>query len=167
MANLDSFWATIADCRTRTSDLDELVSELTNTLKNRSVEEILDFRLAFNECRDRAYRWDLWGAAYVINGGCSDDGFDYFLGWLIAHGKEYYEAALQNPERAGDAVEPGDEVECEDFWYVAGDAYEAATGKDDFYDQLPNRPSQELQGEYWDEDDLPRLFPELWKRFGE
>jgi hypothetical protein len=29
-----------------------------------------------------SYRAQLWAAAYVINGGCSDDGFDYFRGWL-------------------------------------------------------------------------------------
>ncbi len=54
--------------------------------------------------------------AYIINGGCSDDGFDYFLGWLIAKGRKYFEAALVNPERAGDGAEPGDVVECEDIW---------------------------------------------------
>ncbi|MFL6076856.1 MAG: DUF4240 domain-containing protein [Mycobacteriales bacterium] len=31
-----------------------------------------------------SYQGDLWGAAYLINGGASDDGFDYFRGWLIA-----------------------------------------------------------------------------------
>jgi hypothetical protein len=30
---------------------------------------------------DRSYRNDLWAAGYLINGGCSDDGFDYFRGW--------------------------------------------------------------------------------------
>lgn len=31
-------------------------------------------------------------------GGCSDDGFDYFLGWLVAQGKEVYHSTLENPE---------------------------------------------------------------------
>jgi hypothetical protein len=25
-----------------------------------------------------AYTWDLWGAVFVLNGGDSDDGFEYF-----------------------------------------------------------------------------------------
>ena len=37
---------------------------------------------------DDSYRWDLWGAAYLANGGCSDDGFDYFRGWLIGQGRK-------------------------------------------------------------------------------
>ena len=47
---------------------------------------------------DRAYRQELWGAAYLINGGCSDDGFVYFLGWLIAQGRDVYQAALPDPD---------------------------------------------------------------------
>ena len=104
MADLDRFWSTIDGCRRETTDLDELASALVDALKDRSVEEILDFRAAFDECLNRAYRWDLWGAAYVINGGCSDDGFDYFIGWLIAQGRDYFESALKDPERAGDAA---------------------------------------------------------------
>jgi len=26
------------------------------------------------------------GAAYIINGGCSDDGFEYFRRWLVLQG---------------------------------------------------------------------------------
>lgn len=165
MADHERFWSTIEDCRRKTSDLDELAADLVETLKTRTVEEILEFRAVFDECLNRAYRWDLWGAAYVINGGCSDDGFDYFIGWLIAQGKDYYEAALADPERAGDAVEPGDEADFEGMWYVAGQAYEAVTGLDDFYDRLPSSRRCEIQGDEWDEDDLPSLFPSLSKRF--
>ena len=40
--------------------------------------EIEAFDRLLYEKIDAAYRWSLWGAAYVINGGCSDDGFEYF-----------------------------------------------------------------------------------------
>ncbi len=40
----------------------------------------------------------------VVNGGCSDDGFEYFRGWLIGQGGAYFEAALKDPERAADNV---------------------------------------------------------------
>lgn len=32
-------------------------------------------------------------------GGCSDDTFDYFRGWLLYQGKETYEACIEDPER--------------------------------------------------------------------
>jgi hypothetical protein len=41
---------------------------------------------------------DQWGAAYLANGGCSDDGFDYFRGWLIGQGRKVYETVLADPD---------------------------------------------------------------------
>jgi hypothetical protein len=36
----------------------------------------------------------MWVAAYLMNGGCSDDGFDYFRGWLIAQGRTTLEQVV-------------------------------------------------------------------------
>jgi len=44
-----------------------------------------------------SYRVDLWGAAYLINGGCSDDAFEYFRGWLIVQGRGTYERIVADP----------------------------------------------------------------------
>jgi hypothetical protein len=49
-----------------------------------------------------SYRWDLWGAAYLINGGCSDDGFDYFRGWLLSQGRAIWQATLADPDSLAD-----------------------------------------------------------------
>lgn len=46
-----------------------------------------------------SYTSRLWAAAYIIMGGCSDDTFDYFRGWLLYQGKETYEACIEDPER--------------------------------------------------------------------
>ena len=35
------------------------------------------------------YRWDMWAAAYLIGGGCSDDGFIDFRAGLIAQGLDW------------------------------------------------------------------------------
>ncbi|MFD8951587.1 DUF4240 domain-containing protein [Streptomyces xanthophaeus] len=52
-------------------------------------------------------RWDLmvdscsnplWAAAYLAHGGCSDDGFDYFRGWLIAQGCDVFERVAADPD---------------------------------------------------------------------
>ena len=47
---------------------------------------------------NESYRWDLWSAAYLANGGCSGDGFDYFRGWLIGQGRTAYETVLADPD---------------------------------------------------------------------
>ncbi len=59
-----------------------------------------------NERIRDAFRSDLWAVADIMNGGWSDDGFDYFLGWLVLRGKQAYEAALANPEDVAKGVSP-------------------------------------------------------------
>ena len=43
-------------------------------------------------------------AASIMSGDNSDDGFDYFKGWLIAQGKTVYQNALTNPDSLADIV---------------------------------------------------------------
>jgi hypothetical protein len=110
-----------------------------------------------------AYTWDLWGAAYLINGGCSDDGFAYFRAWLISRGQDVYSAALQNPDSLASVVDPDrDDYEFEDLWGIAQEVYEDTTDE-----QMPEVDSTwpaEPKGERWDFNDdeqisrrLPRL----------
>jgi hypothetical protein len=102
-----------------------------------------------------------------MNGGCSDDGFDYFIGWLIGMGKKHYEAALANPEASANGVDPDDgEFENEAVYYVASQAYEAKTGKTDYYETIAPKVERELVGELFDEDTVDELYPKLAKRFG-
>ena len=81
-----------------------------------------------------SYRGDLWAAAYLINGGCSDDGFEYFRGWLITQGREVFERAVADPDSLAGvpavqatATETGN-LECEEALGIARDAYLKATG---------------------------------------
>lgn len=82
-----------------------------------------------------SYRNPLWAAAYVINGGCSDDGFDYFRGWLIVQGHGVYERVVADPDTLADlpvvrAKTPtAGPVECEDTLYIAPRTYRAVTGE--------------------------------------
>ncbi|MEU1251459.1 DUF4240 domain-containing protein [Micromonospora arida] len=41
--------------------------------------------------------WDVWAAAYLIGGGCSDDSFIDFRAGVIALGREWYERVLASP----------------------------------------------------------------------
>lgn len=156
------FWRIIEDCRQDTGgDLEELVDVLTQRLASLPPTDIIAFDQQLYARLGHAYDWDLWGAAYVINGGCSDDGFLYFRGWLVAQGQAVYEAALADPETLVDVAEP--EAELEQFIHVAQDAYQEATGE-----ELPMRANvepSEPRGEPWEEDELEDLFPVLSERF--
>ncbi len=110
-----------------------------------------------------AYTWDLWGAAYLINGGCSDDGFAYFRAWLISCGQSVYSSALRKPDSLSSIVDPDrDDYEFEDLWGIAQVIYEETTGSEmptvDF--AWPAEP----KGDRWDFDDdeqVTRKLPKL------
>src|SRR5436190_6629643 len=95
------FWAIIHSCPGDDgADHDALVE----TLATFSEDGILQFAHWFDTFTNRAYTVDLWGAGYLINGGCSDDGFYYFRNWLIGQGKEVYDKAVADPDSLADVV---------------------------------------------------------------
>ena len=101
---------------------------------------------------------------HIINGGCSDDCFSDFRGWLIGQGQEIFENAVDNIETLSELNETND-GDWEGLSYIPTEVYEIKTGND-----MPNgiRENFEITGEEWDEDEsvLKRKFPELWAKFG-
>ncbi|MBB6566504.1 hypothetical protein HNR71_002141 [Kribbella sandramycini] len=69
-----------------TSDTEEVAERTLELLSALPAAEIAALAQPLWELRATSYNWRLWHAAYLINGGCSDDGFEYFRGWLIAQG---------------------------------------------------------------------------------
>lgn len=160
-----SFWKIIARSKEAAGDAPDLQGEtLRAALEELSSEEVVEFSRVFAEHVVRAYRWDLWGAAYVINGGASDDGFEYFRRWLVGQGQEVYEAALKDPESLARIAPLDGEAENEELSYIAADVLE---GRGLEYQVPEVYPPGNPAGEPWDEDDLPELFPKLWAKFEE
>jgi Protein of unknown function (DUF4240) len=168
--NRSTFW-TIIDASRKQSrgDVDEQLEILRSRLEQLEPDEIVQFGRIFEEYHIKAFTWDLWGAAYLIGGGCSDDGFLDFRGWLISRGEKVFERALEDPESLVRVVKGDDECRYEGFQYVASQAWEKKTGKTmrDFPEQTGLRYSREPSGDRWNEDgdDLKLRFPKLWKRF--
>jgi hypothetical protein len=140
---------------------------LGDLLREISPDEIVSFDYHFSAYHARAYTWDLWGAAYVIGGGCSDDGFMDFRGWLISRGEKVYEAAMANADSLAAVVEEhDDDCQVEGFEYIASQVWEEKTGKS--FEEFPPHDlpmGREVQGTPWEEEDLDARFPELAKRF--
>jgi Protein of unknown function (DUF4240) len=114
----------------------------------------------------RAYTWELWGAAYVIEDGCSDDCFRDFRAYLISLGRDPYEAALKSPDSLAPLVEDAETGDWENADDVAPEAYEDVTGEDipSGDSDLSGRP----RGEEWDDeqqDALVQRYPVLAARF--
>lgn len=161
----DDFWDLIETARSRGGAPDEIAVEVSEELAKRSADDIRAFDAHRVRLMESSYSWNLWGAAYLINGGCSDDCFEYFRSWLISQGRQVFEGAVANPDTLAAHVSAGEEPECEDFLYAASKAHETATGTPleggSFrYPEL---------GQSWDFDDsseMSRRYPELWKKFG-
>jgi len=165
--DIDQFWGLIETSRKGVDNCDDQADKLTALLEQLEPAEIVSFKHRFDFYMGQPYRWDLWAVAYIVNGGCSDDSFDYFRSWLIGQGREYFMAALNDPQRAADNAGVDGECEGEALMYSAYDAYESKTGKSEFpQTAVAEVVSHEPAGEQWDEDNLPELFPELCEKFG-
>jgi hypothetical protein len=156
----EMFWKLIE--QSRSNECEVLAENLTNYLQELETSEIIEFERIFQKLMNDAYRWDLWAISYIVNGGSSDDGFEYFRAWLISRGESFYQASLKNAEAAADGVKPGDVAECEDILYVTSMVYKSLTG-----DEIPYPPlnTKEPAGQPWEEDDLQDMYPELVEKF--
>ena len=105
LINIDQFWSLIEASRQANGNSYEQAIALQQLLEPLALPEIIAFQQHLYDRLEESYRWDLWGIAYIIDGFCSDDGFEYFRAWLIGQGREYFETALQQPERAADRTE--------------------------------------------------------------
>ncbi len=166
--------------RTKGEDQEEQLEWLTSHLSKRTVHEIVAFDTHLHRNIKSSYTSQLWAAAYIIMGGCSDDCFDYFRGWLLFQGKETYEACIQNPERllpVLESLEENDFPQIEELTlYYGQTVYEEKTGIDDdtyftLYHVLSDETFEDADIEFdWNEDDEERLkamFPGLWEAYGD
>lgn len=158
------FWRLIEDAKEKSGgDCEEQVELVTKALAKLPPEEIIAFDRIMDDLRDEAYRWDLWGAAYLINGGASDDGFEYFRCWLIAQGQVTFEKAVQDPDSLADVIESdSDDLDCESPLYIGMNAYKKKTRRElpiDTAYQASRR--REPVGVKWEEDDLDAMFPKI------
>jgi Protein of unknown function (DUF4240) len=138
--DFDQFWAVIEGARRDAgdpADAKRVAGQAVASLSARSAEEIIAAEQRLGELLAGSYQVSLWAAASVIQGGCSDDGFEYFRGWLILQGRRVFEAALADPDSLASlpavhavAASPVFTLlECENALYIASEAYEAVVGR--------------------------------------
>jgi hypothetical protein len=168
-AQLDdaTFWQLMADTR---SAADNNTGRQTELLRERlthfSPQSIVEFARIRHQLDQRAYTWNLWAAAYVIEDGCSDDCFRDFRGYLISLGRSPYENALRNPDSLASVTQDAETGDWENADNVAPDAYSSVTSDDFPLDDtdLSGTP----RGTRFNENDgaaLARRFPRLAARF--
>jgi predicted DNA-binding WGR domain protein len=166
------FWSLIERSKKNAEDLESQIMMLAEYLQKRSIDDIIAFEHILQGMLAKSYQTNLWGAAYLINGGCSDDGFDYFRGWLIAKGKDVFQNVLANPDNLSKYIHTDDfdfrEYECEIMLGVSSMAFEMKTDQsvDAFFEKI-NRipyPPIEMDWDFEDDDELKKRLPKLFKK---
>lgn len=148
-----AFWQLIEETRHAAGDdTGEQSSLLEERLSKLSARAIVDFAQIRKQLDKRLYTWRMWGAAYVIEDGCSDDCFRDFRAYLISLGQGPYEEALTNPDSLASVAQDRE----------TGDWEDAFAAQDE--SELGGDP----RGTPFNEDDgagLARRYPRLAARF--
>lgn len=165
------FWEIVDSTRAAAEgDCDAHAELLVDRLTSLNPVAVTDFARHFESRFIRAYRWDVWGAAWVLLNGASDDCFENFRCWLIGQGRAVFEGALHDPDALADLLEEFDadrDGEAEDVGFAAFDAYEQLTGDELPELGLPDAPSEPVGVPVDFEDDraMAEAYPRLWARF--
>ena len=171
------FWEHIDKRKRR--DADEHAERLVARLAKLRVVEIIDFGHWWQEALREAYNWNLWAAAFLSHGGCSDDGFHYFCQWLILQGRDVFKAAVKKPDSLAKVLTPDDFTEsygnpAADAWFLATGleanekGYEALVAAEESRHGEP-KPMPELKDswDHEDDDEMRKRLPRLWAIFNE
>ncbi|MEU0689576.1 DUF4240 domain-containing protein [Streptomyces uncialis] len=178
----DTFWAVIEIARSEADDTDRPLDEvLTDHLARRAPDEIVAYAARFDAAEGALYRWDVWGAAFLIGGGCSDDSFEDFRAAVIALGRLWHQRVVADPDSlAGHPVvrrAAGRGVRPEAFFregvdYAAREAFYRITGVEDAFDEALDELLEASAGErategmgedlnFGDESQMRRRLPRL------
>lgn len=177
MLDENVFWKIIDKSLKSTSNQGDQEQFLITQIGQLSPKEMIGFRLRTDKLLYDTYNSEMWCAGYIMNGGCSDDGFEYFRNWVISRGKEVYYNAKQNPDNLINEISKEQEFyEFESFWYVALQAFKQRTGQD-LYNYIDEDNFKAKEGNYppikftWQEDNpesmkkiCPKLYDKLWNK---
>jgi|GEM_PF-1426037 len=164
----DAFWTAVEvarDGRMPNHDYDATFEGLREHVVKLDALAVRDLIQTRGELWSRAYRNDLWAAAYLVRGGCSDDSFMDFRDWLLCQGREVFNAALADVESLANVLTPGADPTFEGVFDGFRERYQDLTGA-----RYPSSVSYgaglEPEGEEWEEDELAERFPRLWEALG-
>ena len=173
MLDEDIYWDIVDRSLIYKDDQGKQIAFLTAEIEKLSPKQIVGFSLRTEKLLYDTYTSDMWCAGYIMNGGCSDDGFQYFRNWVISRGRSVYYKAKKHPD---DLIEEVGEVivyEFEEFWYVAHVAFANKTGKnlEDYIDYTVFTSRENAYPDFeftWNGDDkesMRRICPKLMEKF--
>ncbi|MGC5334246.1 DUF4240 domain-containing protein [Micromonospora sp. DT62] len=171
----DDFWQLIDRARAGGGGEPHAVAaRAVALLAERDPEDIVGYARHQARVLSASHKVDLWGAAYLINGGVSDEGFHHFRGWLMTQGREVFARAVADPDSLAGLSQvraaslSGEEFSAAEMLAAPWDAYRRVTAAELPADPEP-APVPDLN-DFWDFDDeeeAKRRLPKLAALFVE
>ena len=153
----DVFWELIERGMAE-EPIGERLEKLSSRLALFKPAAIRKFDLVLRQTDAAAYRTDVWALAYLLQGGCSDDSFDAFRGWLIMQGREVFEGAISDPNGFEVSLHQGTAAGMDALRDAAPLAYDLSQGKP----MRPNKvPPLTLAGPNLEEDAFAAHLPKI------
>jgi Protein of unknown function (DUF4240) len=160
------FWNVIQETRSEAgSDSGEQSGLIEDKLKELTPEAIVAFDRERHRLDRQLYTWKIWGAASVIEDGCSDDCFRDFRAYLISLGSAAVQQALRDPDGLAPIVQDAETGDWESADNVAPDAYSSVTGDDYPLDDSDLSGPPAGRRVNLQEPALRTLYPQLAARF--
>lgn len=170
------FWQLIESAKTAAPGDQQLQERaLVSSLTKLQPAQIVSFECILRELLLEADHFNIIAAQKILDGYVSDDTYLYFRCWLVAQGETVFTNALHNSDTLASVIDDGYQ-NFEALLYVATTAFEKQTGKTEEDETFPRNIAaaqglnydfdSETKGEDWTENQLPKMLPKLWKKFG-
>lgn len=167
-----TFWEIIEKSLLVASEQQE--NEIQKLLLAFSLDDIVQFEIILRELINELDDYKVMGILKIMDGYVSDDSYIYFRCWLIGSGKKIFDIALESPDDIAAFVDQSTFPDFESLLYVADEAYLQKSGVAEDDENLPrdvayskgldyDHGAPPTKGTDWEEEDLPQLYPALWK----
>lgn len=133
---------------------------IRDKLKKMSAEEIIKLDNLVISLTKKAFTWDLYAASYIIYKSQNTETLYHLISLLISRGQYVFNNCIVNPNII--INHPIKDVIDITFSDLLGDIYYLKSKK-----IIPKIKDLEFQlnGEEWDENEIPGKYPELWEAF--
>jgi hypothetical protein len=92
------FWRLVDDARAAHPRADDRLKAIAAAVAELDGEALVQLDGTIADWFHALDRNDLWAAAYVLMGGCGDDSFSDFRGWLLLQGRDAVDAVIADPQ---------------------------------------------------------------------
>lgn len=157
------FWAIVDGVHARSPrDMQAKCDILRAALRGLPGAHAIEFQALFSTMMSRAFDWDLWAAALLIGGLCSDDSFIHFRSALISMGRSTFESAVADAESLAEGTFDPEQLFFEGYDFAVTD------GVADSLRRMRTPEPSEPTGTAWaDGEDLRQRFPRLSAKYAQ